>query len=94
MYIDNKILGIVGLSITAILLAAAIFVTPRAKADLVIGDRDYTLVTAHAGQGGDSLYVMDNRSGLMVVLLYDPNTRSLRPRAFTSVPQIFNGGGR
>jgi hypothetical protein len=61
MFIDKKILTIAALSLTAGLLLLANFAQKPARADLVNADRDYQLITARAANGGDTLYVMDNR---------------------------------
>jgi hypothetical protein len=89
MYIKKQTLAILGLSLTAALLLAANFINLPAKADTVVSDRDYQLITARSGNGGEGLYIMDNRTGLLAVFMYDPNVRSLQPRAFTAVANIF-----
>jgi hypothetical protein len=90
MFIDKKILAILALGFTAILMAVANFTTP-ANADQVIKDRDYQLITARGSAGGEGLYIMDERTGLMAVFFYDPNTHRLQPRAFISIADIFGG---
>jgi hypothetical protein len=72
---DKKTFTIGTLSITALLLLL-INLMPMpapARAD-VIKDRDYQAVTAPIRQGGDGLFVIDNKSGKMGVFAYD-NTR-------------------
>jgi len=72
---DKKTFTIGTLSITALLLLL-INLMPMpapARAD-VIKDRDYQAVTAPIRQGGDGLFVIDNRTGKMGVFAYD-NTR-------------------
>lgn len=90
MSIDKKTLTIAGLTLSAALLLLANFYQQPARADLAVGDRDYQLITARAANGGDDLFVMDNRSGLMAAFQYDPNIHNLRYRAITAVPDIFN----
>jgi hypothetical protein len=93
MYIDKQILSVIGLSITACLLLLANFSGP-AKADVVIKDPEYQMITAHAGTGGDDLFVLDNRLGMMAVFVYDPNRHGVFPRRFVALPDIFaNPGG-
>jgi hypothetical protein len=91
MYIEKKTLAIVGLSVLALLLTLANFSPPSAKAEDVIKDRDYQLITTRASAGGESLYVMDNRTGQIGVFMYDPNSHRLMLRKATSVPAIFAG---
>jgi hypothetical protein len=88
MYVDKKILIILALTVSAIALVWAT-VGHVAKADNVIVDRDYQLITAHSGNGGDDLYVYDGNSGILAVFVYDPNTQGLRPRAFRPVGTLF-----
>jgi hypothetical protein len=90
MYIDKQILALLVLSVSAAVLTWANFAGSTAKADTGIKDRDYSLVTARSSGGGDSLYVMDSRTGLLAVFVYDPNVRGLRPRKFVSLVNVFN----
>ena len=65
--------------ITAVLLAAhatrpGAFVSTAAAAEAV-DSRDYQAVTALQEDGSDALYVLDKRSGLMALLVWDPSTR-------------------
>jgi len=72
---DKKTFAIGTLSISGLLLLLINLIpmpTP-AMAD-VIKDRDYQAVTAAIRQGGDGLFVIDNRTGKMGVFAYD-NTR-------------------
>jgi hypothetical protein len=89
MYIDKKILSIIGLSVTACLLTLANFSGP-AKADFAIKDPEYQLVTGHASTGGDDLFVLDNRLGIMAVFVYDPNRHNIFPRQFCALPDLFS----
>ena len=92
MFIDKKFIGILTLAFSAGVLLWANSATQVARADNVIGDRDYQLVTAADPNGGSNLYIYDNASGIMAVFSYDPTSRSMRPRAFQYVPNIFNAG--
>ncbi|HTW94545.1 MAG TPA: hypothetical protein VMD30_07120 [Tepidisphaeraceae bacterium] len=89
MFIDKKILAIVLLTITATWMVAANFINTPAQADNVIKDRDYQMVTAKIVSGGDGLYVVDNRSGYVVVFTYDPNVRGIRPRSIFPLMNAF-----
>ena len=87
---DKKTFGIGILSITATLLTIACLMPARpADAAFAVKDRDYQLITVQNQQGGDSLYVVDNRTGLMAVFAYDPNGGVLRPRAVRPVSDAF-----
>jgi hypothetical protein len=86
---DKKTFGIGILSITALLLLIACLMpaTP-AQAAFAVKDRDYQLIIAQ-GQGSDSIYVVDNRTGLMAVFTYDNRGRVLRPRQVRPVADAF-----
>ena len=87
---DKKTFGIGVLSITATLLTLACLIPPRqADAAFVVKDRDYQLITTQNLAGGDTLYVVDNRTGLMAVFVYDNNGGVLRPRAVRPVSDAF-----
>jgi hypothetical protein len=87
----NYTIGI--LTITAIVLLIANFclTPPRVIASDVIKDRDYSVATAHSLSGGDALYIIDNRTGLLGVFTYDTGTRSLAPRVTRPVSDAFAG---
>jgi hypothetical protein len=81
---DKKTYAIGVLFVTAvILLVANSFTVPTARA-YSIKDRDYQLVTTAATEGGDSLFVTDNRTGMIAIFGWDPTARKivLRDRKF------------
>lgn len=86
---DQKLIAICLLTIGAIGLMIANFVTPVAKADTSANSRDYQLVTARMQSGAEGLYILDNRTGLMVIFTYDSSSRSMRPRAIRAVVDAF-----
>ena len=64
------------LTITALILFIAQFLPVRpAGAQEVVRDRDYSLLSARSARGGDVIYVLDNRTGQMAVLTWDPAGR-------------------
>jgi hypothetical protein len=78
------------LSVTALILTIAnLMPLPRADAQVSIKDRDLTAVTAKAQTGGDALYILDNRSGLVAVFTFDAGSRSLKPQAVRPVTHAF-----
>ena len=86
---DKKTFGIGILSLTSALLLIACLLPQRsADANFVVKDRDYQLITAK-GQNGDSVYVVDNRTGLMAVFVYDNRARVMRPKQVRSVSDAF-----
>jgi hypothetical protein len=89
MYIEKRLLAIVLLTATATWMVAANFINTPADANMVIKDRDYQMVTGHIVSGGDGLYILDNRTGYIVVLTYDPNVRGIRPRSVSSILDAF-----
>jgi hypothetical protein len=55
------------------LLAAVLFVQPSAShAEEAVKDRDFQMVTAKVTGGTDALYIVENRTGMMAVFLYEP----------------------
>ena len=96
---DKKTTSIVVLAFTAVLLVLvelAVRPTP-ANALMTIKDRDFAMVTARTQQNGDTLYIMDNRTGAIAVYSYDPASKDVRPRVFGDISTLFavpTGGGR
>jgi len=90
---ERKKLTIAVLTASAVLLGAAhLFIgggQPTANAQAVLKDRDYQVVTARIANGGDALYVLDNRSGMIAVFVYDPGARGVRPMAVRNVADAF-----
>lgn len=84
---DKKTFAIGVLSITGLLLFLAQFMplTQPALAADSARDRDWQVVTARQGQGGDALYIADNRTGLVAVYSWDANARTLKLRAVRSI---------
>jgi hypothetical protein len=79
------------LSITAALMLAGHLMLPQsARGSEAVKDRDYQLVTARVQQGGEGLYILDNRTGQIAVFTYDPASKSLRARAVRMVSDAFN----
>jgi hypothetical protein len=86
---DKKTFGIGMLLITAALLFIACLLPSKpANADFAVKDRDYQLITAK-GQNGDTVYVVDNRTGLMAVFAFDNRARVLRPKQVRAVMDAF-----
>lgn len=89
---DKKTFGIGILSLMAVVLMIANFMPVQpASAGTVIKDRDYQLVTAKVQQGGEALYVLDNRTGLLAVFVWDPTSRSVRVRDVKPLTFAFGG---
>ncbi|MGC4033014.1 MAG: hypothetical protein QM754_15015 [Tepidisphaeraceae bacterium] len=66
---DKKTFTVGVLSIiAAVLLAANLISVPQVQAATAIKDRDYTLATTRGQRGGESLYVIDNRTGQIASL--------------------------
>jgi hypothetical protein len=66
--------AIVALICSAVaLLAAVLFVQPSTSyAEESIKDRDFQMVTARVTGGSDALYIVENRTGMMAIFLYEP----------------------
>lgn len=91
--LDKKTFTIGVLSLSAvILLVANIFAPAPASASYnTIKDNDYQLQVANAIQGGDALYITDNRSGVMACFVFDPNRHTLVLQAAKPVQDAFAG---
>lgn len=78
------------LSITALALLAANWFTPApADAAVSVKDRDYQVVTARVQTGGDAVYILDNRTGMIGVFTYDPAARRLTGRTARPIMDAF-----
>jgi hypothetical protein len=87
---DSKTFGIGILSLTAlVLIVANCLVPPKAQADISIVGQGYTVVTARVQNGGDGVYILDNRTGRFAVFTYDNNSRSLQPRTVRPLADAF-----
>ena len=86
---DRKLITITILTVTAVFLMIADFLSPPAHADTAVDTRDYQAVTARVTGGGEALYILDNRTGLIAVFMYDLGTRTLLPRTVRSVADTF-----
>jgi hypothetical protein len=86
---DRKLIAICVMTVSAVALMIANFLSPPAKADMAVNSHDYQAVTARISSGGEGLYIVDNRTGLIAILTYDPNTRTLIPRAARPVMDAF-----
>jgi hypothetical protein len=92
--LDNKTFAIGVLTVTAaILMVAVVYKPQQAQAAEVVKGRDYTCVTARIAQGDDALYVVDGKTGLMAVFVYNPARKQIEPRAVKPVADAFALGG-
>lgn len=97
---DKKTYSIGILFLTAVVLFVANFMAPQpveATHGVVNPGRDYQVVTAPEQSGGDALYVLNNRTGMLAVFTYDATTRRMVPRVVTPVStalaQVTGGTG-
>ena len=87
---DHKTYGIGILSLTAlVLIVANCLVPPKASAELSITAQGYSVVTAKVQNGGDGVYILDNRTGRFAVFTYDNNSRRLEPRTVRPLADAF-----
>ena len=64
--------------------------TVRAAAAEILGKRgDYQAVTAQIQSGSEALYIVDNRTGLLAVFVYDPQSRALQAKAVRPLADAF-----
>ncbi len=87
---DTKTFGIGILSLTAlVLIIGNCLVPPKASAELSIQGQGYTVVTAKVQNGGDGVYILDNRTGRLAVFTYDNGSRRLEPRTVRPLADAF-----
>jgi len=85
---DRKTFAIGILAVTAVLLFIAQFMPVRtAMADDSVSDRNYSIVTGHGSQGGESLYIFNRGTGVMAVFTWDANDRRVKLRARRSIEE-------
>ncbi|MDP9172964.1 MAG: hypothetical protein M3O30_03755 [Planctomycetota bacterium] len=86
---DRKLIAIVMLTLSALSLMVADFATPKARADEAVNSRDYQVVSARIQEGGEGLYILDNRTGQIAIFTYDVKSRTLRPRVIRPLSEVF-----
>jgi hypothetical protein len=89
----NFYIGILSLSATVLLLANY-FTAQPAMALQTIKDRDFGMVTGSSQAGGDTLYVLDNRSGRVAIFAYSPAAHALVLKKVGDMTAAFARGGR
>ena len=67
---------------------ACIFLPRPLEAQFAVNDRDYLLTAVPSQAGGDALYVTDTRTGRVIVFVWDPNQRTLIPKATGELTQM------
>jgi len=88
---DKKTYSIGILSITGLILAIAnILPMPTAHADEAFKERDFTLVTSRIAQGGEALYICDNRTSQMAVFTWEAGKRQIMLRDLRQVIELFH----
>jgi hypothetical protein len=86
-------IGILSL-IAAVLFVANWFAAPPALAAEAVNGRDYQVVTARIQAGGEAVYILDNRTGIISVFTYDPTTRKMVPRWARPLAEAFANSPR
>ena len=64
---DKKLLAVCVLTVTAIVLMVANFVAKPVQAATAISGGGYQIATGHLASGGEAVYVLDNRTGVVAV---------------------------
>jgi hypothetical protein len=87
----NQNLSIGFLCVTALILFIANFlpVQPLAQAE-ALKDRDYSLIAAKSARGGDTIYVVDNRTGMVAILSWNASTRNFELVGSAPLANAFN----
>ena len=94
---EKKLITVIALSATASLLALSHLLVGTAQAGpvgSVASNRDYSVVTAKSSASTDTLYILDNRRGLVAVFQYDTSTRQLRPQIVRPLAEVLTPTGR
>ena len=90
---DKKTYSIGILSVTAlVLLVANLMTLPRsaeATNGIVYPGRDFQVVSSPVQTGGDALYILNNRTGMLAVFTYDTQARRMAPRVVTPITAAF-----
>ena len=80
------------LSVTAVLLLAAVIFLPRpATAEQAMKEGDFLIATHAAAGGSDAVYIAERSTGMIVAFTYDPQTKKLAPKAIRPVADAFAG---
>ena len=88
---DKKTYPIGILSITALILSIANLMPIRTvQAAEAIKERDFTVVTSRISQGGEALYICDNRTGQMAVFTWEAGKRQILLRDLRQVNELFH----
>jgi hypothetical protein len=95
MTVDKRTFVLGVLTLSAVILLVANILAPRgAVAMTTIYDKEtYQMQTARISNGGEALYVTDNRTGIMGVFVYDPNRRTIIARTVKPVMDAFGTPG-
>jgi hypothetical protein len=86
---DKKTYAIGVLFVTAVILLVANSFTVKQAQAYAVKDRDYQLVTAAATEGGESLYITDNRTGLIAIFAWDGAAHKLVLKDRKSITEMF-----
>ena len=88
---NSKNLSIAVLSITAVMLFIAQFLPVQTAnaAQTTIKDRQFALVTTTSQRGGDIIYLVDNRNGMLAVFAWDANRKGFVPKTVGSLADVF-----
>lgn len=84
----NFFIGLLGLG-AALLLAAHALLPRVADAQVAVRDREYQVVTGKISSGGEALYVMETRTGLLAVFTWDNGTRAMQLRDMMRTEELF-----
>ena len=88
---NRKLFGISILSLLAVALILANVFTqaPTAVADEAVSNADYQAVTARTQGGGEALYILDNRTGMIAVFTVEPG-KGLQVRRVRALADAFS----
>lgn len=87
--LDLRSFAVGVLALLAVLLGALHLVQPEtATAIESVSNRDYQAATAEISTGGDAVYILDNRTGVLAVLTYDQQRQQMVARDARNVAAL------
>jgi hypothetical protein len=81
---------------SAFLLAGMLVVqldTPQAKAEMVISEESFAMMTATTRPQGEGLFVLDNNTGRLLIYRYNVAQDAVQPLRNVNLNRYLAGGG-
>ena len=68
-------------------------VEPKANAELLVSQQNFSMMTAEAREGDEALYILDNTTGTLLVYRMNLGQKRMELGATLGMNQLFGGGG-